>query len=147
MDEDTAWYGSRPRFRPHCTRRGPSPRERGTAPPPLFSADVCCGHSRPSQLLLSSCRSCICEYSVWYEVSISALTLLVGQQEWHLACKNWVVRYWRGCLTGARGRWFAYGPADATAASLFLGPVKSRMVWMVYLSGAGLPRLWWREGC
>ena len=32
MDEDAAWYGSRPRRRPHCTRRGPSSRERGTAP-------------------------------------------------------------------------------------------------------------------
>jgi len=37
MDEDAAWYGGRPRPRPHCTRRGPSSRERGTAaPPPLF---------------------------------------------------------------------------------------------------------------
>ena len=33
MDGDTAWYGSRPRRRPHCTRRGPSSRERGTEPP------------------------------------------------------------------------------------------------------------------
>jgi len=33
MDEDAAWYGSRPRPRPHCTRRGPSSRERGTAAP------------------------------------------------------------------------------------------------------------------
>ena len=33
MDEDAAWYGSRPRPRPHCTRRGPSCRERGTAAP------------------------------------------------------------------------------------------------------------------
>jgi len=31
------------------------PRERGTAAPPLFSANVSCGHGRPSQLLLSSC--------------------------------------------------------------------------------------------
>ena len=36
MDEDAAWYGSRPRPRPHCTRRSPSSRERGTAPPPYF---------------------------------------------------------------------------------------------------------------
>ena len=36
MDEDAAWYGSRPRPRPHCTRRGLSSRERGTAQPPLF---------------------------------------------------------------------------------------------------------------
>jgi len=37
------------------------------------------------------------------------------------ACKNWVVRYWWSYLSG-----------------VFLAPVKSRMV---YLSGAGLPRL------
>ena len=54
MDEDAAWYGNRPQPRPHCTRRGPSSRERGTAAP-LFSAYVYCGHGRPSQLLLSSC--------------------------------------------------------------------------------------------
>jgi len=54
IDEDAAWYGSRPRPRPHCTRRGPSSRERGTAVP-LFSAHGYCGHGRPSQLLLSSC--------------------------------------------------------------------------------------------
>jgi len=33
MDEDAAWYGGRRRPRPHCTRRGPSSRERGTAAP------------------------------------------------------------------------------------------------------------------
>jgi len=52
MDEDAAWYGSRPRPRPHCTRRSP----RGTAAP-LFSAHVYCGHGRPSQLLVSSCSN------------------------------------------------------------------------------------------
>jgi len=32
MDEDATWYGSRPRPRPHCVRRGRSfPRESGTA--------------------------------------------------------------------------------------------------------------------
>jgi len=39
MDEDAAWYGSRSRPRPHCTRRGPSSRERVTATP-LFGAHV-----------------------------------------------------------------------------------------------------------
>jgi len=47
--------------------------------------------------------------------AFSALTLLVGQQEWHLACKTLLVRYWQGYLSGARCKWFAYGPADATA--------------------------------
>jgi len=37
----------------------------------------------------------------------------------------------------------AYGPADATATPSSLASVKSRMV---YLSGAGLPRLSWKKG-
>jgi len=54
----------------------------------------------------------------------------------------WLVRYWRGYLSGARCKWFAYGPADCTAIPSSLAPVKSRMV---YLSGAGLPRLYWKK--
>ena len=60
-------------------------------------------------------------------VAFSALTLLVGRQEGHLACKNWVVGCWRGYLSGARCR-LAYGPADATATHLSLASVKSRLV-------------------
>jgi len=62
MDEDATWYGNRPQPRPHCVRRGPSccPRPRkGHSSPTLFAAHVCCGHGRPSQLLLSSCLSLI----------------------------------------------------------------------------------------
>ena len=51
--------------------------------------------------------------------NFSALTLLVGWQEGHPACKNWVVGCWRGCLSGARCR-LAYGPADATATHCLL---------------------------
>jgi len=40
MDEDAAWYGIRPRPRPHCTRRGPSSRERGTAAPSFRSMSI-----------------------------------------------------------------------------------------------------------
>jgi len=47
--------------------------------------------------------------------AFSALTLLVGWQEGHPACKKWVVGCWRGYLSGARCR-LAYSPADATAA-------------------------------
>jgi len=52
----------------------------------------------------------------WLSLSIipnvlSALTLLVGWQEGHPTCKNWVVRYWHGYLSGARCTWFAYGSA------------------------------------
>ena len=41
-----------------------------------------------------------------------------------------------------QGKWFAYGSADATAIPSSLAPVKSRMV---YLSGAGLARLYWEK--
>jgi len=54
MNKDTAWYGSRPLPRLHCTRRGPSSYKRGTAAP-VFEDHVYYGYGRPSQLLLSSC--------------------------------------------------------------------------------------------
>ena len=50
---------------------------------------------------------------VIYSLSFSALTLLVGHQEEHPACKNWVMRCCCGCLSGARCRLFAHGPSDA----------------------------------
>jgi len=56
VDEDATWYGSRPQPRPQCVRRGPSSPLKGHSSP-LFSANVCCGHNRPSQLLLSSCKN------------------------------------------------------------------------------------------
>ena len=48
--------------------------------------------------------------------SFSALTLLVGRQEGHLACKKMSDEVSVGFLSGARCRLFAYGPADATAS-------------------------------
>ena len=54
-------------------------------------------------------------YQRQHVLAFSALTLLVGQQEVHPSCKKWVVRYWHGYLSGSRCKWFAYGPADATA--------------------------------
>jgi len=62
--------------------------------------------------------------------------LLAGWQQRHQDHKNWVVRYWSGYLSGVNCKWFAYGPADATATPWSPAPVKYRMV---YLSGAGLP--------
>ena len=53
-------------------------------------------------------------------LSFSALTLLVGRQEGHPACKKNLsggVLAWY--LSGARCR-FAYGPADATATHCLL---------------------------
>jgi len=75
--------------------------------------------------------------------TFSALTKLVGWQEGHPACKNWVVRYWHGYLSEARCKQFVYGPAYATGTPSSLASLKFRMV---YLSGAGLPRLSWKKG-
>jgi len=60
--------------------------------------------------------------------SFSALTLLLGRQEGHLACKK--TEWWGAdvviCLERGACR-LAYGPADATATHC-LAPVKSRLV-------------------
>jgi len=45
--------------------------------------------------------------------AFSALTLLVGCQEEHPACKNWLKRCWCGYLPRTRCRLFAYGPAES----------------------------------
>ena len=58
--------------------------------------------------------------------AFSALTLLVGRQEGHLACKNRLVGCWCACLPGARCR-LAHGPADATATHSLVS-VKSSLV-------------------
>ena len=49
------------------------------------------------------------------QFAFSALTLLVGPQEEHPVCENFVIRCWRGYLSEARCKPFPYGPADATA--------------------------------
>ena len=104
--------------------------------PPLLALCQCIHHcwcySFYSRLLLF----------VIFTLTVSAfsdLTLLVGRQEGHRACKNWVVRYWRGYLSGVE-----WGVNDLQMVHLMpllppssLAPVKSRMV---YLSGAELPR-------
>jgi len=38
-------------------------------------------------------------------IAFSALTLLVGHQQEHLVCKNWVMMCWHGYLSVARCRW------------------------------------------
>ena len=61
----------------------------------------------------------ICREGLREIVAFSALTLLVGRQEGHPACKKRVVGCWRGYLSGARCR-LAYVPADATATHCLL---------------------------
>ena len=51
-------------------------------------------HWPTSWILILNCDFC----------AFSDLTLLVGRQERHPACKNWVVRCWRRYLSGARCR-------------------------------------------
>jgi len=62
--------------------------------------------------------------------AFSALTLLVGRQEEHPACKHWLMRCWCGYLSGARCRLFAYGPVDATAIP---NPIISCLSWPSWL--------------
>ena len=73
------------------------------------------------QYFKTSSQLCLSFRLIFYQllIAFSALTLLVGRQEAHLACKNWVVGCWCGCLSGVRCR-LAYGPADATASHCLL---------------------------
>jgi len=48
----------------------------------------------------------------------------IRTSSWHV--KNGVVRCWHGYLSGARCKWFAYGPADATATPSSLASLISR---------------------
>ena len=86
----------------------------------------------------------------WLIISaFGALTLLVWRQEGHPVCKNWVVRCWHGYLSGARYKWFAYGPADATATPSSIAP--ENLEWFTFLVPAypGCPgikaikQMWW----
>jgi len=63
--------------------------------------------------------------------------LLVGQQEAHLACKNWVVGCWHGYLSGARCR-FAYAQLMPLPLTISRSS-KSRLVLLswFYRSGTG----------
>ena len=47
---------------------------------------------------------------------LQCFDILVGCQEKHPACKNWVMRCWCGYRSGARCWLFAYFPAYATAS-------------------------------
>ena len=64
------------------------------------------------------------------KIAFSALTLLVGRQEGHPACKNGVVRCWHGYLSGTRCR-LAYGPADATATVCCFSKIQTGFAFLV----------------
>jgi len=102
-----------------------------------YAAKICCScqveRRHKIAIMLSPTQPSI----LWtlYGSTFSALTLLVGRQERHPACKNRVVGCWCGCLPGARCR-LAYGPADATATHCLL--LQYNPDWF-YLSGTGSP--------
>ena len=81
------------------------------------------------------------EWSLLSPKSFSALTLLVGCQEEHPACKSWVMGCWCDYLSGARCRLFACGPADATAIQKLRHLLPHLNPDSFYLSVTGLPRL------
>jgi len=79
------------------------------------------------------CGLIFCLATTQYFPVFSALTLLVGHQEEHLACKNWAMMCWCSYLSRVTCRLFAlfaYGPADATASQTLssLTSFKSRLV-------------------
>ena len=51
MDQDSTWYGGRPRRMPRCVRWETSPPPSKGALQPLLLAHIYCDHGRPSQLL------------------------------------------------------------------------------------------------
>jgi len=123
-------------------------------PPNVSGEDTWC-HTSNERILCAATLSTCLWYSIWWDdyclhlaldFAFRALTLLVGCEDEHPACKNCVMRCWYGCLSGAWYGLFAYGPADATAIPkphhllLHLNPD-----WF-YFSGTGLPRLSWKRG-
>ena len=78
--------------------------------------------------------------------AFSALTPLVGRQEEHPACKNWVMRCQCGCLSGVKCSLFAYGPAAATAIPKPHDLLPHLNPDWFYLSDTGLARLSWKRG-
>jgi len=56
------------------------------------------------------------------------------------------MRCWCGYLCGARCRLFAYGPANATASENPHHLLPHLNPDWFFLSGTGLPRLFWKRG-
>ena len=71
-----------------------------------------CHDSRSKLHQRSFLPVCVCGLSEYFlhskaelDFSFAFSALLVGQQEGHQTCKNWVVRYWHGYLSGAKCIW------------------------------------------
>ena len=89
-----------------------------------------------AQKLVIFCQVVIVAYA------ISALTQLgVRKSIWPVK-----IECWCGCLSGARCRLFACGPADANATLKPHRLLPDLNPDWFYLSGTGLPRLSWKRG-
>jgi len=64
----------------------------------------------------------ICSTGYWQDITFSALTLLIGRQEGHPACKKQSggVLVWLSVWSKVQTCILAYGPADATATHCLL---------------------------
>ena len=85
-------------------------------------------------------------FTVCSHCAFSALKLLVGRHEEHPACKNWLMRCWCGCLSGARCwlvcMWCSWCQCIPEPHYL-LSHLNTDLF---YLSGTGLPRLSSKRG-
>jgi len=96
-----------------------------------YKHKICTGHTYPSihknqilsQLLAKSFLSVFWHYLLCFDTVCWAPERAPTQP-----VKNWVIRCWHGYLSGARCKWFAYGPADATVTPLSLASLKPRLV-------------------
>jgi len=132
MGYDATWYGSRPRYRPHCIRRGPSCSQTGhSSPPPSFrpcllwlrspisaTAELLFSPSHASVNLSESYHErfhCALKVSLHYRVqSETAETFLTSSGRWPLSRRAAVV--FVGCpASGARDR-LSGRPGEGTRA-------------------------------
>ena len=138
------WWRYRSAWRRHCNRR----RDIAGRPARPSARRTSCG-TRSECSRWTSCKPDTCAHTTLYSIALLYSWLqcfdTVGLRGFSIPGKHWVMRCWCGYLSGARCRLFAYGPADATASKTppSLASFKSRLV---YLSGTGLLRLFWKRG-
>jgi len=101
------------------------------------------GHNSPLLRLMARQLS-------WHDVIKVCVHLAPDRQpHQHLITHiwNWVMRCWCGCLSWARCRLFAYGPADATAIPKPHHLLPHWSPEWFDLSGISWPRGSWKTGC
>jgi len=79
--------------------------------------------------------------------AFSALTLLVGRQEEHPACKKWVMRCWCGLSVWSEVQIVCIWSSWSHCIHKPHHHLPHLNPGCFYLSGADLPRLSWKGGC